>query len=546
MARIIPGVQVSVVKDVVPPQLAPSGVLGIVGVTEKGGDPVRASSWKTFLELCGPGSAYSLPEARQALQNGVFELVVSPVDAKNAGIASIAVPGSVGIALKLQARAAGAWASGLGVKVIHRTRDDEGSPVITGFDVHIQRPGGAGEEVFRNLNMVPGGSRFVRNALASSSLIKLEKLAYAKHTVGQTVKGGNTLTLVKTDGDNRSIYAVKAAGDEELKVRIERKNDIFRIEIFRINIDPATPWFSHVGAEFPYARLNAEFAGIADLSIEHAGWPSEVDSALALSGSTDAGATEYIDAIDKLQDEADVDLVFVGLQDQSDEKKVAKVYGAVVSHCDTLSSACKGRIGFGHVPPTASRDKHKELASQLVSDRFVLLAPHGVAGAVAGMVGKLDYYRSPTFKRVAGLTGLSALGTEAQREYLKSNVVPVATEQGRGTIVIRGLTTDGDQINVRRTADRAVRGVKSIGDQFIGRLNNADGRGALKQKLTEFLLQMEKDGAIVPSTDGADPSFQLDVYSSQDDFAKGIVRVDIAVRPVRAIDYIYATILVET
>jgi hypothetical protein len=67
----------------------------------------------------------------------------------------------------------------------------------------------------------------------------------------------------------------------------------------------------------------------------------------------------------------------------------------------------------------------------------------------------------------------------------------------------------------------------------------------LKEKLTEVLLQMEKEGAIVPSTDGTEPSFVVDVYSSQLDFAQGIVRVDMAVRPVRAIDYIYATVTVQ-
>ncbi len=35
MARIIPGVEIQVVKEVLPPQLAPSGVLGLVGLTEK-------------------------------------------------------------------------------------------------------------------------------------------------------------------------------------------------------------------------------------------------------------------------------------------------------------------------------------------------------------------------------------------------------------------------------------------------------------------------------------------------------------------------------
>ena len=60
-----------------------------------------------------------------------------------------------------------------------------------------------------------------------------------------------------------------------------------------------------------------------------------------------------------------------------------------------------------------------------------------------------------------------------------------------------------------------------------------------------MFLQMERDGALVPSMDGKDPAFTVNVYSTQADFANGIVRIDIAVRPVRAIDYIYATILVK-
>jgi len=83
------------------------------------------------------------------------------------------------------------------------------------------------------------------------------------------------------------------------------------------------------------------------------------------------------------------------------------------------------------------------------------------------------------------------------------------------------------------------------GEMFIGRLNSDDGRGALKQKLIEFLVQMEKEGALVHSPDGKDPAFTANVHSSPADFAQGIVRVDIAVRPVRAIDFIYATIVVQ-
>jgi len=90
-----------------------------------------------------------------------------------------------------------------------------------------------------------------------------------------------------------------------------------------------------------------------------------------------------------------------------------------------------------------------------------------------------------------------------------------------------------------------VRDVKATADKYIGLLNNEVQRNALKQQITALLLQMERDGALVPSTDGKSPAFSADVYSTQADFANGIVRIDIAVRPVRAIDFVYATILVR-
>src|SRR5207247_7141462 len=54
-------------KEVLPQQLAPSGVLGLIGFTQTGGEKViRASSWSRFIDVFGAASAYSLPEARQA------------------------------------------------------------------------------------------------------------------------------------------------------------------------------------------------------------------------------------------------------------------------------------------------------------------------------------------------------------------------------------------------------------------------------------------------------------------------------------------------
>jgi phage tail sheath protein FI len=98
---------------------------------------------------------------------------------------------------------------------------------------------------------------------------------------------------------------------------------------------------------------------------------------------------------------------------------------------------------------------------------------------------------------------------------------------------------------VTRVADEAIRETKAISENFIGELNTEQARTALKQQIVSTLTRMERAGALVPSTDGKDPAFIVDVYSTQLDFAQGIVRVDIAVRPVRAVDYIYATIRVK-
>ncbi len=467
MTLIIPGVEVKVVKDVLAPQLAPSGVLGLVGLTENmpPGGLARAASWNALVEAFGPATAFSLPEAAQALAGGVFELVVSAVDGGTAAAASVVIPadGPSGDAFTLKARARGTWANGLAVSIAVREvpGDGAGDPAdkVKVFDLTVQRPGGSDVETHRNLSIDPKNVRYVIDVLARQSQIVMV---------------------------------------QENKVKLPKAV-------------PAVP-------------------------------------ATTLAGGVDAGRTDYQAALARLVNESDVDMVLMSVQDTSNLGRLAQIYADMVAHCERMSALSQGRVGFAGVPGAtvaAIRTNAATLTNSLVSDRLVLVAPAGVTGAVAGMVGSLDYFQSPTFKRLAVGGVDPAIGVEAQQELLQLHVVPVITQRGRGVIVLRGLTSDGDQISVRRVADRAVRGVKAISEQFIGRLNNELGRGALKQNLVASLVQMEKDGAIVPSTDGKDPAFKVNVYSSQTDFAQGIVRVDMAVRPVRAIDYIYATVLVQ-
>jgi hypothetical protein len=272
-----------------------------------------------------------------------------------------------------------------------------------------------------------------------------------------------------------------------------------------------------------------------------------------LAGGKGASVKDYERALEKLESEEDVDLLAASIEDFSKPDEVNQVYRILEAHAKKMSDICMNRIALGESPPsTMFRNADSEVEeilrqkATMSSDRFIYVAPHGVLGAVVGLLGSITPHTSPTYKAISGVKGLERKYSPSQlKQLLVANTLVLEEKRGKGIIVEKGICSSGEQISVQRVADRAVRGVKMIGDLFIGTLNNLNGRSALKEKITEFFIQMEKDGAIVPSADGTDPSYKIDVYASDDDISKGIVRVDIAVRPVRAIDYIYGTILVR-
>lgn len=256
-------------------------------------------------------------------------------------------------------------------------------------------------------------------------------------------------------------------------------------------------------------------------------------------------------ATDALAGATDVDLLLAGLQGWRDTSlDHATVQTGLGAHAAQQSELARPRIALGGVNPATQRDTSAILsqAAVVASRRFVLVAPGGAEGAVAGLLGRLDVFQSPTFKTL-GTVGVALVPySDSDLNRLvgpDGNVCVVTAKRGRGTIVVKGIAADGFQISVLRTADRCVREVSKIADRFIGQLNNSEQRVALRQMIVDTFTQMERDGALVPSMDGKDPAFRVEVYGSQTDFAAGILRVDIAVRPVRAIDYVYATIRVQ-
>jgi hypothetical protein len=487
MTLILPGVEIQVVKEIVAGQLNPSGILGLIGITEENEDGstkkvARGSSFKEFKGLFGRSADYTVPEAKQAFQNGVSEVVMVPIKSSAMTQASLDLKGGSGdTVFKLHARAKGVWANNIKVKVEGK-EDDEGNKTMVRLTLNYADV----VEFYDNLYLDPAHDRYLPKVVNfQSDLVTVEN-------------PGNKKAAKKNNKKEEG-------GDEGGK--------------------PAD-------------------TGMKEL-------PADVET--NLEGGGTPLAKDYDDALMNLESEDDVDMVLASIEDYSDWDKVKHVYAAIESHCQVMSGNCYNRIGFGSAPPPDNfptpEDEVEFIAKQtltLNSDRFVLVAPHGLAGAVAGLVGNLPVHQSPTFKNVSGIADLPQKYSPSHlKSLLKNNILCLEAKKGKGIIVEKGIATSGEQISVQRVADKAVRGTKMIGDLFIGTLNNVNGRNALREKCVEFFLQMEKDGAIVPSADGSDPSYKVDVYATDDDISKGIVRVDIAVRPVRAIDYIYGTILVR-
>jgi hypothetical protein len=301
---------------------------------------------------------------------------------------------------------------------------------------------------------------------------------------------------------------------------------------------------------FPAALLSSGLLRAHDLVARSktTSFPSHMVRPKPLTLGASPLVDEYMAALERLEQEESVDLVIGSAAAQLDDAGIHAVHQAVVGHCTKMSDLARNRIGVGSVAEAEANNVGKILdhANNVRSDHFILTAPAGMEGAMAGLLGLQDYFQSPTFKTVAAPPAPPGHYTDSQLEKLiTGNVAVVNSRRNLGIIVVKGLLTSGRQINVQRTANKAVREVKAISDKYIGLLNNEGTRNALLQQIVAMFLQMQRDGAIVPSVDGKDPAFAVNVYSTQADFANGIVRIDIAVRPVRAIDYIYATILVK-
>lgn len=560
---VVPGVSVETRFDVLPPLPAAAGVVGIAGIVDRPPPTPRllgVTKAAEVADVLGPGTAVSAPEIVHALGNGAAEVVVAPV--AGGGPASVTLNNASSTpAVVLRTRSNGGWGNQLAVDVRSVT-DSSGAAVRV--SLRLLR-GGAVVEQFTDLVVEPGSHQDLFTTVNGQSTYVV---ALDPGFAGQR-PSPNTYTLpadgtgvdVPVEGGTETLFTLfpeRGIDPAGLTVRIDAPAaDDIRVRVFRdgalqedltgLTMDPdsANDLVSVLLRDSALVTLRQASSLTAANRL-----PAATVGPVPLTGGTSPDVAAYQAAVDLLAEDARINLVLASIEPTQGTTAVRAIHQALGAHAVAQADAGSPRIAFGSVTAGEQRDldQIRDHAAAVRSRRFALVSPAGAAGAVVGLVARLAPEISPTFKP-APLFGIGpASYRESELNRLLGpthNVVVVQQRTGRGVVVLRGLDTTGDQISVTRVADACIREVKAISENFIGELNTVEARTALRQQIIATFTRMERAGALVPSTDGADPAFLVDVYSTQLDFAQGSVRIDIAVRPVRAIDYVYATIRVK-
>ncbi|MCU0300127.1 MAG: hypothetical protein MUF35_00800 [Candidatus Nanopelagicales bacterium] len=559
---VVPGVSVEARFDVLPPAPAASGVVGVAAIVDHPPVPrslVGVTKAAEVADVLGPGTLVSAPEITHALGNGAAEVVVAPVVGGGPATAALTNQQS-NPAVRLQTRSNGKWGNTLAVDV-RTVNASDGSPVRA--TIRILRAGRVVEE-FADLVVEPGSALDLYEVLNTRSAF----VVALDPSFGDSAPAPSTYSLddedgaaVPIEGGTETLFTLlpkRGVDPEGLTVRIDvpSKNRI-RVRAFRNGalLEDFTDLTMN-----PDARANLPSVLLRDSAVVHLRQahsltgaerlPAATIGPVPFTGGTSPNVAAYQEALDLLAGDPRINLVLAAIEPTAEDADVQAIHQALAAHAVTQSDAGAPRIAFGAVTADeeADLDAIRDHSAAVRGRRFVLVSPPGATGAVVGAIARLSPEVSPTFKPVPLFGVPPAAYRESQLNRLLGpthNVAVVQQRTGRGVILLRGLDTSGDQISVTRVADAAIREVKAISENFIGILNTADARAALREQIIATFTRMERAGQLVPSTDGADPAFLVDVYSTQLDFAQGIVRIDIAVRPVRSIDYIYATIRVK-
>jgi hypothetical protein len=168
----------------------------------------------------------------------------------------------------------------------------------------------------------------------------------------------------------------------------------------------------------------------------------------------------------------------------------------------------------------------------------VALPPSATAAIVAGRLAALPPHISLTNQTLPIEELDQNYSTTVHRNLLLNRVLTVRRRFGHQ--IVRGISTDPgafSQISVRRTVDYAKAGTRLGANPYIGKLNNARVRAALKATLDGFFSQMVLDEMLT--------GYQLDVSATRAQEIRGICTVIVTMQPTFSIDFIRVTMNLE-
>jgi len=263
-------------------------------------------------------------------------------------------------------------------------------------------------------------------------------------------------------------------------------------------------------------------------------------------------AIEFKAGLEALVDQP-INIVLVGNHSSTLDLK-----GTVAEHLETTENQGRERIALiGAMAPGSATDVSGIAgeAATVTNDRIVLVTPGVVytdpgtrkpyklqpsylAAAVAGKLASQAPHISLTNKAL-DIDGVSVVyGAPATKTLLGLRTLVVRPKFGYQ--VVKGITTDDGaftQISVRRIVDYAKAGVRKGSDPYIGRLNNARVRAALKATLDGFLSQMVLDEMLV--------EYELAVTATRSQEIAGVCAVAMTLKPTFSIDYIRVTMTLQ-
>jgi len=303
--------------------------------------------------------------------------------------------------------------------------------------------------------------------------------------------------------------------------------------------------------QFRTALADSALVTVADPAASPAGATAGLAAAdLAMTGGNSVplvNATHVTDGLALLEDQPVNIVTVAGLG--------ADVAGApLAAHVERTENDGRERIAVVGASASASATVLVD-AGNLADDRIILVAP-GQLVAEPGVTALVEVPPSATAAMVTGrLASLAPhisltnqtlpivaldenYSTTVYKNLLLNRVLSVRRRFGHQ--VVRGISTDPgafSQISVRRTVDYAKAGVRLGSNPYIGKLNNARVRAALKATLDGFLSQMVLDEMLV--------SYELDVSATRAQEIRGICIVTMTLRPTFSIDFIRVTMNLE-